>query len=160
MKLYGIFKFMTTEQSLIVNHRKAFFNYEIQEKMEAGIVLVGTEVKSIRSGHIQLRDAYAKIMGNELWLIGAYIAPYKEGNRYNVDPERNRKLLVHKHQMAKWAQAITLKGWVAVPISVYFNKNKVKVELGLGKPKKLHDKRQSIKDKDIKRDVDRVMSRY
>ena len=150
---------MTTEDSirLIESNKKAYFNYEILEKLEVGIALTGCEVKSIRAGHITIRESYARVFKNELWLFNCTIQAYSHGNRQNTEPARNRKLLIHKHQLTKWIDKTQQKGLILVPVSVYFRKGMVKLSIGLGKPKKTHDKRDSIKQHAIKRELDRAV---
>ena len=141
----------------IESNKKAYFNYEILEKLEVGLALTGCEVKSIRAGHITIRDSFARIIKNELWLFNCTVQPYSHGNRQNLEPTRNRKLLIHRSQLNKWAAKVQQKGLVLVPVSIYFRKGRVKLSLGLGKPKKLFDKRASIKEKSVKRDLDRAI---
>ncbi len=136
-------------------NKKAFHDYEILEKVEAGIVLVGCEVKSIRQGHITIRECYARIMDNEAWLLGCHILPYKEGNRNNVESDRTRKLLLNRKQIDKLYGKVKEKGLVLVPIAVYFTKGLVKLEIGLGKPKKLYDKRVDLKKKESQREIEK-----
>lgn len=146
---------------LIAKNKKAYFNYEILDKMEAGIVLVGTEVKSIRAGHVVIKDGFTRIDKEELWLANCYIRPYdKEHTILSVDPERSRKLLLHKQQIRRLIGKLQEKSLVLVPLAIYLKDNKVKVELGLGKSKKKFDKRQSIKDRDVKRDMQRALRHH
>ena len=140
----------------IASNKKAFFNYTILEKIEAGLVLNGCEVKSLRRGDAALLDSFAKVVNNELFLFNTYIKPYEQGNRYNNSPTRDRKLLLHKNEILKLIGKLEKKGLTLVPLRLYFNKNKVKVELGLGQAKKQFDKRRSIKEKDQKRQMDRA----
>jgi SsrA-binding protein len=150
-----------TSRKQVANNKKAFFNYEILDKLEVGVQLVGCEVKSIREGHVHIRDAYARIVSHELWLLNCLIDPYSHGNRSNPDPLRNRKLLIHRYQLVKWAKKVGEKGLVIVPLQLYLTRGKVKIEIGLGRPKKLHDKRESIKEKDISRQLAKVVkNRY
>jgi SsrA-binding protein len=146
--------------SSISRNKRALFDYEIIEKLEAGLVLIGCEVKSIREGNISLRDTYARAIGNEIYLIGCYIAPYKEGSYQNADPSRDRKILLHKKELSKWSSKVREKGFTIVPISMYFKDNKVKLKLGLGRSKKLHDKRHALKEKDTKRELDRARKHF
>ena len=146
--------------SSISRNKRALFDYEIIEKIEAGLVLIGCEVKSIRQGNISLRDTYARAIGNEIYLIGCYIAPYKEGSYQNENPTRDRKILLHKKELAKWSSKVREKGFTIVPISMYFRDNKVKLQLGLGRSKKLHDKRHALKEKDTKRELDRARKQF
>jgi len=143
----------------IVQNRMARRNYQILDTFEAGIVLQGTEVKSLReAGSMTLKDSYADIRkGGELYLVGAHINPYKQGNIYNHEPERPRKLLMHKREIEKLAQRIAEKGLTLIPLSIYFKKGIVKVELGLGRGKNVADKRETIKARESKIEMDRAM---
>jgi len=139
----------------ITTNRKARFEYFILSTYEAGIVLRGTEVKSLREGKINLVDSYALLKNNELWLIGAHISEYTQGNINNHEPTRDRKLLLNRSELRKLASKAAEKGLTIIPLSLYFKNGKVKVEIGLCKGKKLYDKRESIAKKDQKRDLDR-----
>ena len=134
-----------------INNRKAKFDYEIEETIEAGIVLTGTEIKSIRLGKANLKDSYAIIKKNEVFLLGMHISAYKEGNIFNHDELRTRKLLLHKKEILKLNNKITLDGYSLIPIKLYFKGGIAKILLGVAKGKKLYDKRESIKEKDLKR---------
>ena len=123
--------------------------------MEAGIELVGCEVKSIRQGHMTIHESYVRLVNSELYLINANILPYAQGNRQNPNQNRDRKLLLHRRQINQIQEKVERKGFFIVPIKVYFKKNRVKLEIGIGKPKKSHDKRAHIKDREIKRQLDR-----
>ena len=136
------------ERKLIAKNPTARHNYSITETIEAGIVLSGTEIKSIRNGKVNLKDTYVNIKNGEAYIYGMHISPYEQGNIFNKDPLRNRKLLLHKKEILKLADKIKLKGLSLVPISLYFSRNKVKVEIGIGKGKKLYDKRQDIAKRD------------
>ena len=141
---------------IICENRKARHNYSIEDKMEAGMVLHGTEVKSLRDGKANLQDAYAILKNNELYLLNAHIAPYALGNRENHEPLLTRKLLIHRHELAKIWGKLETQGYQLIPLKMYFKRGTAKVELGLGKGKKLHDKRASTKEKDAKREVARA----
>ena len=143
-----------------INNRKAKFDYEIVSTIEAGIVLKGTEIKSIRLGNANLKDSYAVIKNNEVFLLGMHISPYKEGNIFNHDELRTRKLLLHKKEIFKLRDKITLEGYTLVPIKLYFNKNKAKILLGVAKGKKSYDKRESIKKRDIEKDIKKQYKNY
>lgn len=143
-----------------INNRKAKFDYEIDSTIEAGIVLKGTEIKSIRLGNANLKDSYAVIKNNEVFLLGMHISPYKEGNIFNHDELRTRKLLLHKKEILKIRDKINLEGYTLVPIKLYFNKNKAKILLGIAKGKKSYDKRESIKKRDIDRDIKKQYKNY
>ena len=144
-------------EQTVAGNRRAFHDYFIDETIEAGLVLTGTEVKSVRAGHVNLREAYARIDNREVWLFNAHISPYTHGNRYNHDPIRPRKLLLHRNQITRLKQTVQKKGMTLVPIRVYFTRNHAKVELGLARGKKLYDKRDSIAERDAKRDVERAL---
>lgn len=152
------------EENTIAKNRRAFHDYEILETFEAGIQLTGTEVRSLRDNNAQLTDAFALVRNGELWLSNFHISPFANGNIANVDPDRRRKLLMHKKQIRYLAEKTQEKGLAVVPLKIYFNKGGlVKVEVALARGKKLHDKRQSLRDKDVKRDIDRALkdrSRY
>jgi SsrA-binding protein len=140
------------------DNRKARFNYFIDEVVEAGIMLTGTEVKSLRGGKATIAEAYAAPKGGEIFLINSYIPEYTEGNRFNHEPRRVRKLLLHKRQVAKLSQAVDREGMTLVPLKIIFNaKGRAKVELGLAKGKKLHDKRDTEKKRDWAREKGRLM---
>lgn len=132
-------------------NRKASHNYFIKDKIEAGIELKGTEIKSIRKGSANISESYARIKNNEVFLTNMYIAKYEEGNIFNHDERRERKLLLHKKEIIKLNEQITQKRYTLVPLKLYFKKNKVKIELGICEGKKLYDKRESIKERDIRR---------
>lgn len=136
-----------------INNRKAKFDYEIKETIEAGIVLKGTEIKSIRLGNANLKDSYAIIKNNEVFLLGMHISPYDKGNIFNHDETRTRKLLLHKKEILKINNKLTLDGFTLVPIKLYFNKNRAKILLGIAKGKKTYDKRETIKQRDIEREM-------
>ena len=136
------------ETKLIVKNPNAYHNYEIKDTIEAGIELSGTEIKSIRNGKINLKDSYAIIKNGEAFVYGIHISPYEFGNIYNKDPLRTRKLLLHKHEINKLFGQIQQQGVSLVPISAYFKGSKVKIQIGIGKGKKLFDKREDLKRKD------------
>jgi len=135
----------------IVN-RKARYNYEISETYEAGIVLMGTEIKSIRKGNANFNDSYAKIKNSEVFLINMFISPYEQGNRFNHSETRTRKLLLNKKEILKIENKIKLDGYTLVPLKLYFSKNKAKILLGVAKGKKDYDKRETIKERDLQRE--------
>ena len=134
-----------------IKNKKAFFDYFIENKYEAGIVLTGTEIKSIRKGSANLKDCYARVKNNEVFLINMYIAPYDEGNRFNHDERRERKLLLHKNEILKINNEVETKRLTLIPLKIYFKNGKAKLELGVCQGKKLYDKRESIKERDLKR---------
>lgn len=133
---------------LIAKNPVAFHNYIIEDKIESGIVLSGTEVKSIRQGKVNLKDSYATLKNNEVYIINLHISPYESGNIYNKDPLRDRKLLLNRSEINRLIGLIKQKGYTLIPISLYFKGSNVKVELGVGKGKKLYDKREDIAKKD------------
>ena len=146
------------ERALATN-RKAFFHYEVLERAEAGIVLVGTEVKSIRAGGLEFKDAYVDPKGGELLLVGCRIAPYSHGNRENHTPDRSRKLLLHKREILKLTARVVERGLTLLPLRAYMKDGRVKVEIALAKGKRAHDKRESIKKKDQEREARQALSR-
>jgi SsrA-binding protein len=139
----------------VIRNRKALHDYHILDRWEAGIALLGSEVKSLREGKGQLRDAYGQIKGGELYLVGAHISPYDPASRDNHDTRRDRKLLMHRHQIRRLIGKVMEKGLTLVPLSIYFKEGKAKVELALAEGKREYDKRASIKEKDIRRARDR-----
>ncbi len=145
---------------IIASNRKARHNYHISNEMEAGIVLVGTEVKSIRQGRINLKDSYADIKNGELFLKQMHITPYKYAYYDNHDPLRTRKLLLHKRELKKLTVKVAERGFTIVPLKVYFKNGKIKIQIGLAKGKKLYDKRESIKNRDMQRELDRERKNY
>ena len=147
---------MGTGRTLVVN-RQARFNYEIMEKFEAGISLLGTEVKSIREGKANIKEAYADIRNGEAWLIGAHISPYSHGNITNHDPLRERKLLLNAVEIHRLQGKVMEKGLTLVPLRLYLKGRLIKLELGVGRGKKLVDKREDIKKKDQEREVQRAL---
>lgn len=140
------------------DNRKARYNYEIIDSFEAGIMLTGTEVKSLRNGQAMIAESYANNEDGELWLINSYIPEYLEGNRFNHQPRRRRKLLLHRRQIEKLSMAVQRDGMTLIPLKLYFNENgRAKVEIGLGKGKKVHDKRESEKKRDWGREKSRLL---
>ncbi|KJV57516.1 ssrA-binding protein [Orientia chuto str. Dubai] len=149
---------MESYHKIIAQNRKAKFNYSIQDKIEAGIVLQGSELKSIRSGKVSIEDSYAADNSNEIFLYNAYIAEYKQANRFNHIPRRVRKLLLHRKEIRKIIGKLSVQGYTLVPLSIYFNsKNILKVELGLAKGKKHYDKRYALKEQEWKKQQARIM---
>lgn len=136
-----------------ISNRKARYDYEIIETYEAGIVLKGTEIKSIRKGSANLKDSYAIVKNGEVFLLGMHISKYEEGNRFNHDELRTKKLLLHKKEIKKIKQAIDLDGLTLIPMKLYFSKNKAKILLGIARGKKNYDKRETIKKRDIEREM-------
>ncbi len=144
------------ERKVVTTNRKAFHDYTIFEKYVAGIVLSGTEIKSIRNNSINLKDSFCKIEDNEIFLYKCHISPYEQGNRYNKDPERTRKLLLTKKEILKLQSKVKKENYTIVPLEVFFQGSLAKVEIGLAKGKKLHDKRDDIAKKDQKREIERA----
>lgn len=142
---------------LIAKNPTAYHNYNIIDKLEAGIVLSGTEIKSIRNNKLNLKDSYAIIKNSEVFIVGMHISPYEHGNIFNKDPMRNRKLLLNKRQIHKLIGLTKQQGYSLIPISAYFKGSLVKIELGIGKGKKLYDKRQELAKKDAQRQIDRTL---
>jgi SsrA-binding protein len=141
---------------LISHNRKARHDYHIDETFEAGIVLTGTEVKSVRDTRVNLKDSYARVERNELFLYNMHISPYEQGNRFNHEPLRIRKLLMHKGEIGRLAGKVKEKGYTLVPLKIYLKRGLIKVELGLGRGKKSYDKRQTIAERDSKREMERA----
>jgi SsrA-binding protein len=149
---------MAREEKKISENRKAFHEYFIEERFEAGIALTGTEVKSLRENGASLRECFALVRNGEAWLHGLHVAPYSHGNRANIEMDRPRKLLLHKKEIRELHQELKQKGWALVPLRMYFNvDNLVKVELGLARGKKLYDKRASVAERDMNRDREREL---
>ena len=143
----------------ITVNRKARYDYAIQETIEAGLVLTGTEIKSIRAGKVTIRDAFARGEDGELWLFNAHIAQYSGGNRYNHEPTRPRKLLLHRDEIRRFSGKAEEKGLAIIPLKLYIKNHRAKVELALAKGKKLYDKRRSIAKKDAERQIQRAVRR-
>jgi len=140
---------------VITENRKARHDYFIEETYEAGIVLKGTEVKSLRAGKVNLKDSYAQVEKGEMFLFNMHISPYEQGNRFNVDPLRTRKLLLHKREISCLYGKVKQQGLTLVPLKLYFKKGRVKVELALAKGKKTYDKREAMAERDAKREIER-----
>jgi len=146
-------------EKTVVTNRKARHQYHILETIEAGIVLQGTEVKSLRQGKVNLGDAYAKIKDGEIWLVEMHISPYEQGNVFNHEPRRPRKLLLHKREIKRLIGKVQERGLTLIPLRIYFKRGKAKVELALAKGKKLYDRREDIKRRDEEREVSRSLRR-
>ncbi len=136
-----------------IKNKKAYFDYTILEEIEAGISLVGTEIKSVRKGSVDLKDSFITIKNNEAFILNMYIAKYEQGNIFNHEERRTRKLLLHKKEIKKLKEKVSTEGLTLIPLKLYFKKNYVKVLIGLCKGKKLYDKRASIKERDLKRET-------
>ena len=143
-------------EKVITTNRKAHHDYHILERMEAGIALRGTEVKSLRAGRVNLKDSYVEARDGEMTLIGTHISPYEAGNRFNHEPERPRKLLLHRREILRWGQKAREKGLTLVPLRLYFKNGKVKVEIALVKGKRSYDKREAIATRESQRELDRA----
>ncbi|MFO8010971.1 MAG: SsrA-binding protein SmpB [Dehalococcoidia bacterium] len=145
------------EDKTITFNRKALHDFFIEDSIEAGIVLTGTEIKSIRMGRVNIKDSYARPIGGELWLVNAHIAAYKEGNRYNHDPKRARKLLLNKREIRMLSSAVERKGLTLVPLKLYLKNGRAKLEIGLAKGKKKYDKRKTTLQRQAEREMDRIV---
>ena len=144
-------------ERLIANNKKAYFDYFIDEKFEAGIELKGTEVKSLRMGHCSIKEAFIRIENGEVYAYGMHVSPYEKGNIFNKDPLRPKKLLLHKQQIRKLIGSSAEKGYTLVPLQVYFRDGRAKIEIGLARGKKLYDKRQDIAKKDQRREAEKEL---
>ena len=144
-------------EKLIVDNRRARHEYHLSDRVEAGLVLAGTEVKSLRAGEATLQRAYAEVRDGEAWLVGLHIPEYVEGNRANHDPDRPRKLLLHRREIERLSAAVAEKGFTLVPTRLYFRDGRVKVELALARGKELRDKRRDIADRDARRQIEREL---
>jgi len=143
----------------VARNPRASYDYHLLETWETGIVLTGTEVKSLRNGKASIKEAYAHVRNGELWLEGMHITPYEQGNRWNPDPVRSRKLLMHRRQIERLIGGVEQKGFTLVPLEIYFNKGRAKVALALGKGKKTHDRREDIKSRIADREMARALKR-
>ena len=143
----------------ITQNRRAFHEYHILERFEAGLVLTGSEVKSLRDNRVHLKDAYARFFGEELFLVGSHISPYGPASQFGHEPERNRKLLMHRRELDRLRGRVQERGFTLVPLRLYWSKGRAKAELGLGQGKKLHDKRVAIRERMERREMDRAMAR-
>ena len=146
-------------EKVIAQNRRARHEYHVLERFEAGIELVGTEVKSLREGHITLKDSYADVENGQMFLVGVHINPYEQGNIYNHEPERIRRLLMHKREIVKLGTRVAEKGLTLIPLSVYFKQGRVKVEVALCQGKHTVDKRDSIREREVKREIEREVKR-
>ena len=143
-----------------IKNKKAYYDYFIEEEIEAGIVLKGTEVKSIRNGLANLKDCYAIIKNNEVYILNMFISKYENGNIFNHDERRTRKLLLNKKEILKLKDKVEISGYTLVPTKMYFKKNKVKILLGIARGKKSYDKRESIKERDLNREIERGLHNF
>jgi len=144
-------------ERVVVTNRKASHLYEILETFEAGLVLKGTEVKSLREGKANFKDSYARIEGGEAWLVGCHISPYHHGSDANHDPERSRKLLLHRGEISRLLGKVQERGLTLVPLRLYFKDGRAKLELGLARGRKLHDKRRAIREREMRREMDKAV---
>jgi SsrA-binding protein len=144
----------------VAKNKKVFRNYEILEKLEAGIVLQGTEIKSIRDGNVSFRDSFIDIQKGEFWLVGFYIAPYTAGNIWNHESDRKRKLLLNRREIKKWDNRVRERGFTVVPIELYIKNGRAKLEIGLARGKTSYDKKDDLKEKSIKKDTERFTGKY
>jgi len=151
---------MSEKSSDLVSNRRAFHDYEIMDTMEAGIVLQGTEIKSLRANGGSLQEAYVRVFDHEVWLIGCTIAPYRYGNVHNHEDKRERKLLLHKREIALLKSSSQEKGLSIIPIAMYFKNGRIKLRIALAKGKKLHDKRHAIRERDEKKRMDQTLKNY
>ena len=143
-----------------IKNKKAYYDYFVLKEIETGIELTGTEIKSIRKGSASLVDTFARIKNNEIFVVNMYIAKYEEGNRFNHDERRQRKLLLHKSEIIKIANEVKLDGKTLVPLKLYFKGNRAKILLGIARGKKTYDKRESLKKKDMQREIEKQLKRY
>ncbi len=148
---------MTESGKVLATNRKAYHDYHIEETHEAGVVLTGTEIKSVRAGSVNLRDSYAQVRNGEMWLMNAHVAPYEPASRQNADPYRDRKLLMHRKEILRLFGRVQEKGLTLIPLRVYLKKNKAKVEIGLARGKKQYDKREAIAKRDSAREIQRAV---
>lgn len=145
---------------VVATNRKAYHDYFIEDRFEAGLVLTGTEIKSVRAGQVNLRDSFATIKDGELWLINAHIAVYERGTLFNHDPRRPRKLLMHRREINRLAGKIQEKGFTLIPLRMYLKNNRAKVELALARGQRHYDKRATLREKETRREVEREMARH
>src|SRR5712691_4355729 len=141
----------------VATNRRARHDYEILETIEAGLVLRGTEVKALRTGQVNFDDAYATVRNDEVWLLGCHISPYSHGTDANHDPERDRKLLLHRREISRLTGKIAERGLTLIPLRIYFKDGRAKLEIGLGRGKKLHDKRSALRERETKREMEKVV---
>ena len=145
---------------VLARNKKAFHDYFIEDKLEAGIELVGTEVKSVKAGKVSIKESFIRIIKDEIFIMNMHITPYEFGNINNVAESRVRKLLLNRRKIKKWSEKIKEQGYTIVPLSIYTKKRLVKMEIGLAKGKKMHDKRESLKRKDIERDMKKIQKNF
>ena len=148
---------MADNTKVLATNRKAYHDYHIEETHETGIALTGTEIKSVRAGSVNLRDAYAQVKNGELWLMNVHIAPYEPASRQNVDPYRDRKLLMHRKEILRLFGRVQEKGLTVIPLRMYLKKNRAKLEIGLARGKRQYDKREAISKRDAAREMERAV---
>ena len=141
----------------VASNRRARYDYDIADTYECGIALAGSEVKSLRAGQVTFKDSYATMRNGEAWLLGFHISPYSHGTDANHDPERDRKLLLHRREIARLTGKIAERGLTLVPLRLYFKKGRAKIELGLARGKKLHDKRSALREREVRREMDKAI---
>lgn len=151
---------MAEEVKIVTTNRKARYEFSIEDTLEAGLVLTGTEVKSLRQGRANLQDAYCTIDKGQMVMLNCHISPYEQGNIFNHDPMRPRPLLLHRKELERWGKAVAQKGYTIIPLKLYFKNGFAKVEIGLAKGKKLYDKREDIAERDTKRRLERATRQY
>ncbi len=151
---------MPESTGTLVSNRRARREYHVTETLEAGLALVGTEVKAVRTGRVSLADAYCRVRGSEVFLVGAHISPYSHGNLNNHDPLRERKLLLHRRQIRALKKSTEKKGFTIIPLKMYLSGGIIKLEIGLARGKRLYDKRESMAERDVKRRLDRTLKEY
>ena len=142
---------------LVASNRKAYHDYFVDDTLEAGLVLAGSEIKSIRAGKVNLRDSYVSIRNGEAWMIGGHIAGYQQAGRQDHDPTRDRKLLLHKRQILRWQQYVEQRGYTIVPLKMYLKNGRAKLEIGLARGKRQYDKRRAIRERETQRSIDRAI---
>lgn len=148
------------ENKVLANNKRAKHDYFIEKTWEAGISLKGTEVKSVRQGHVSIQQSYVDIHAGEAWLKGLHISPYEQGNRYNMDPVRDRRLLLHKKEIRQLAEAVQREGYTVIPLSVVLRGRRIKVDIALAQGKKLYDKRESLREAEDKRRIERTLKEW
>ncbi|MHC3403852.1 SsrA-binding protein SmpB [Aerococcus sp. Group 2] len=145
------------QDNVVATNRKANHDYIIEDTIEAGLVLTGTEIKSIRKGKVNLKDSFARVENGQVWVYGMHVSPFEQGNRFNPDPMRQRKLLLKKREINRLAKHVSQEGYAIIPLRMYIKRRFAKLLIGIGKGKKKYDKRQALKEKDMKRDIKRAM---
>ena len=148
------------DNKVLANNKRAKHDYFIEKTWEAGISLKGTEVKSVRQGHVSIQQSYVDIHDGEAWLKGLHISPYEQGNRYNMDPVRDRRLLLHKKEIRQLAEAVQREGYTVIPLSVVLRGRRIKVDIALARGKKLYDKRESLREAEDKRRIERTLKEW